>query len=248
MGQLRKRGNVWWLRYFRNGKRYEESSGSDKKGVARDLLRLREGDIAKGMPVSSRMNRYRFADAIADIKAEYRAKARRSLPELERRIKLHLDPWFGNRRMSDITTSDVLAFTDSRLEKKASHGEINRELSVLKRMFSLAVKHNRLMYKPHIPMLAEDNVRKGFVDRDQFETIRTKLPEHLRAVVTFAYLTGWRIQSEILGLEWRQVDLKAGTVCLDPGSTKNREGRTICFADNNELRLLFEELWKTHER
>ena len=35
------------------------------------------------------------------------------------------------------------------------------------------------------------------------------------------------MQSEVLPLEWRNVDLKAGAVTLDPGTTKNGEGRTI---------------------
>jgi len=39
--------------------------------------------------------------------------------------------------------------------------------------------------------------------------------------VTFAYITGWRVPSEVLPLEWRQVDLDAGTVQLDSGQTKN---------------------------
>lgn len=30
--------------------------------------------------------------------------------------------------------------------------------------------------------------------------------------------------SEVLPLQWSQVDFKAGTVRLDPGTTKNREG------------------------
>jgi hypothetical protein len=32
MGELRKRGNVGQIRYYRNGQRYEESTGSDKRG------------------------------------------------------------------------------------------------------------------------------------------------------------------------------------------------------------------------
>jgi integrase len=66
-------------------------------------------------------------------------------------------------------------------------------------------------------------------ERDQFESVRAHLPDWLQGVVTFAYLTGWRIQSEVLPLEWRQVDLIAGVVRLDPGTTKNREGRTFPF-------------------
>ena len=34
MGALKKRGSIWWVRYSRNGKRYEESSGSTKRTTA----------------------------------------------------------------------------------------------------------------------------------------------------------------------------------------------------------------------
>jgi len=40
-------------------------------------------------------------------------------------------------------------------------------------------------------------------------------------------ITGWRINSEVLTLQWRQVDFNAGTVRLDPGTTKNGEGRVF---------------------
>jgi integrase len=229
MGQLRKRGGVWWIRYYRDGRRFEESARTDKYESARALLRNREADISKGMPVSSQMGRFRFDNAATDIENEYVANGRRSLGELKRRIKLHLTPYFGARRMSTITTADVRAFTRKRLEAKASAGEINRELAILKRMFTLAVKGNKLMVRPYIPMLQENNVRAGFFEREQFNNVRAQLSAALQAVVTFAYLTGWRIQSEILPLQWRQIDLQAGTVRLDPGTTKNRDGRLFPF-------------------
>ena len=102
---------------------------------------------------------------------------------------------------------------------------MNRELAVLKRMFTLAVKGNKLMVRPHIPMLQEHNVRAGFFERETFDAVRAALPAALRPVVTFAYLTGWRVQSEILPMQWRQVDLQPRTVPLDPGPTKNKQGR-----------------------
>jgi integrase len=39
----------------------------------------------------------------------------------------------------------------------------------------------------------------------------------------------WRIRAEILPLEWRQVDWTGRVVRLDPGTTKNREGRRFPF-------------------
>ena len=71
MGELKRRGNVWWIRYYRNGRRYEESAQTEKWEKARDLLRDREGEISKGIPVSSAMGRFKFADAAKDIEDEY---------------------------------------------------------------------------------------------------------------------------------------------------------------------------------
>ena len=98
-----------------------------------------------------------------------------------------------------------------------SNAEINRELTALKRMFNLAIQAGKLLQKPHIPFLKEDNVRVGFFERDQVLAVLAHLPEPVRPAASFAYLTGWPVDSEVLSLEWRQVDFGAGEVRLDPG-------------------------------
>ena len=77
-----------------------------------------------------------------------------------------------------------------------------------------------------IPMLKERNVRKGFIEQEAYISLRGALPEYLKPVLTFAYLSGWR-RSEILGLTWHQVNLGDGIVRLEPGDSKNDEGRTL---------------------
>jgi integrase len=248
MGELRQRGRIWWIRYYRNGRRYEESSGSEKKGAVIDLLKIREGDSARGLPVTPKIGRLRFEEAAADVVTDYRVNGKRTLVDVERRIKNHLTPFFGGRRMANITTAEVRAFIASRQAAKASSAEINRELSILKRAYRLALKDGKLLHAPHVPMLEERNIRQGFFEREMFEAVRAALPQPLRLVVTFAYLTGWRIRSEILPLQWRQVDRKGGVVRLEPGTTKNSEGRTFPYRDLlPELRDTIEAQWKTHE-
>jgi integrase len=89
--------------------------------------------------------------------------------------------------------------------------------------------------------MREDNVRTGFFERELFEKVRAELPEEIRPIATFAYLTGWRSPSEILTLQWRQIDLTVGTVRLDPGTTKNGEGRLFPFGSHlPEFRMLVE--------
>ena len=90
---------------------------------------------------------------------------------------------------------------------------------------------------PKIKMLKEDNVRRGFFERAEFEKVREALPESLRPMVTLAYYTGWR-REELLSLQWRQVDLEAGTVTLD--TSKNGEGRTFVFDGLTEVQTMFE--------
>lgn len=258
MGQIRRRGNRWWIRYSRNGKRYDESSGSVRKGDAVALLKLREGDIAKGVAVTPQIGRLRFDEAAGDVVADYKVNGQKSIDSVERRIRKHLLAFFGGYRMTNITTADIRVFIarrktpmatpDGRILPGASNAEINRELAILKRAFRLAQQAEKLIHRPHIPMLKEDNVRQGFFERAEFDDVRSKLPDELRGVVTLAYFAGWRIASEVLPLKWTHVDRAAKTVRLDPGHSKNGEGRTLPCGLLPELWAVIDTQWSEHER
>lgn len=68
-----------------------------------------------------------------------------------------------------------------------------------------------------------------------------------QGIVTLAYYTGWRVTSEILTLEWRQIDRAAGVIRLEPGTTKNRDGRLFKYAELDELQAAVDGLWARHE-
>ena len=226
---------TWWIQYRVAGRVQCESSRSTKRADAVDLLKRREGDVVRGLPVSAKVGQLRIEEAAEDLFNDYRTNGKRSLADVKRRVEKHLQPFFGNRRMTAITTVEVRVFTVARQTAGASNGEINRELTALKRMYSLAIQAGKL----YIPMLKEHNVRTGFFEREQFESIQAQLPLAFRGVAAFAYATGWRTPSEILPLELRQVDFVAGEVRLDPGTTKNDEGRVFPFTA--ELRRILEE-------
>ena len=38
-----------------------------------------------------------------------------------------------------------------------------------------------------------------------------------------------------MGLQWRQVDLKGGTIRLEAAQSKNRQGRVLAFAPDSPL-------------
>lgn len=97
---------------------------------------------------------------------------------------------------------------------------LNRELAALKRGFRLAHRAGRVAAVPAFSLLHESNARTGFFEREQFEVVLTHLPEDLRPVIHTAFLTGWRIDSELLTRRRQHVDLKAGWLRLEPGEGK----------------------------
>lgn len=246
--QVKHESRVWWIRYYRNGRRHEESTGSTRKSDAEWLLKVREGAVAKGEPVSAEVVRLTFDQAAADVVRDYRVNGKRTLGHLERRLTLHLLPYFGGRRLTSINTAEVRAYCEHRQGEGASNGTINRELTVLKRAFTLAAQAGKVLHRPHVPMLREAEPRSGFFERSEFEDVRAALPEHLRGVATFAYLTGWRVPSEILPLTWPQVDRRAKVIRLEPGMTKNREARTLPYGSLPALVDVVETAWREHQR
>ena len=105
--------------------------------------------------------------------------------------------------MTKITAADINAYVEHRQKKGAAAASINRELAILKRAYTLAIRAGKLLHahRPYIALLAEHNVRTGFFEADQFTTVKGTLRPALQPVAEFAYLTGWRVHSEVLPLE-----------------------------------------------
>jgi integrase len=193
------------------------------------------------------MNRVTLGELAEDVYNDYQMNKLKTLDDLKRRFNKHLLPFFGEyRRASTLTTSKINEYIVHRQEQGASNAGINRELAALKRSFSLGVKADppRLARKPHIKMLKEDNVRQGFFEHQDFESVRNHLPNYLKPFVTFSYITGWR-KGEVRNLEWSQVDFKNEWVILEVGTTKNKDARKFPFTD--ELREVLQQQWEDRE-
>lgn len=245
MGMIYKRGRIWWLKYYRDGRPFFESSGSIQEAEARRLLKKREGEIAIGKRPGIYFDRIRFDDLAEDFLNDYEINGK-STNRAKHSIK-HLKRAFGGLRVTVIDTPRVKAYIKMRSKEGAAAGTINLELAMFKRMLNLGAKQTprKVDRVPYIPALKVNNVRKGFFEHGDFLALREVLPDHLKSFTTFAYKTGWRI-SEISNLQWSQVDREQGIVHLDPGETKNDEGRTVYLDD--ELKEIFRAQWEARRR
>ena len=237
-GHVYRRGKVFWFKFFDvMGKPHWRSSGSRDRSVAETMLRDQLGQRDRGgapLPDPRRVS----VDSILDsLLAEYRLNGRRSIERVDLSCR-HLLRFFEGRAAAGVTGAEVVKYADLRRQGGAAAATVNRELAALRRAYRLAIRYGVLPTMPPITTLREDNVRTGFVDQDQIDAVCRHLSEERAAVARFCYITGWRSSSEAFPLRWSQVDLKGGLVRLEPGTTKNREGRA--FPLTPELRELLE--------
>lgn len=238
-GRIYQRGQTWWIDYSHNGERYRESSGSTKKKDARKLLQKRLGEISDGT-FAPNADEVTLGDLCEIIEDDYITQGRKSLPRLKTSLR-HLRERIGkDTKALDITTARIKRYIRRRKEEDGvANATVNKELAALNRAYTLAEEDGLLNRSPHVPKLRTDNTRERFLTMADVEAICEEITEPLEPVVRFAALTGWR-KGEILDLRWRQVDFDAQEIRLDPGETKNREGRVVPFGTYPQLHRLLE--------
>lgn len=169
---------------------------------------------------------------LRDYRLNSRATALRIEPAF-RHLMQHLPERFPLEESHEQSVRYILA----RADEGAKPATILYEIAALGRAFSLATRSRLIPAKPILARPAVNNVRRGFLPSESMRLLLRSLREPVRSISQFAYITGWR-KSEVLSLTWSQVDWDSGTVRLEPGSTKNREGRTYPFWPHRELTAL----------
>jgi site-specific recombinase XerC len=163
---------------------------------------------------------------------DYHIANKRSVRDVEWRRDKHLVPRFGTTKTSEFGSLQIRRYISERRREGASDSTINRELSIVRRGFGLAMKSDPplLTYAPHIPKLDEDNVRQGFVEYNQYVALRNALPAHLKCLQVVGYHVSNRVV-ELRKLEWPQVDLRGREIRLQKRQVKGKRQRTLPIYD-----------------
>jgi integrase len=238
LGSVFKRGKVYYIIFTHRGRRYKESSGSTQRKVAIALLRKRIAEVVEGrlMPSAERTT---FDDLVKLIEGDYAARGNKTTRDMLGRVA-HLREAFGKFRPADITFQDLQKYIAKREDAGAKPATVRHEVTVFGRMFRLGVMAGMLKGVPPLPTVTVRNVRQGFFTSAELARVLDALPRVLAPAIEFASITGFRI-GEIRSLTWAQVDLGHSILRLEPGTTKNDEGRTWPFDLHARLGALIRE-------
>ncbi|MBX3341995.1 MAG: site-specific integrase [Nitrospira sp.] len=237
-GRIYRRGKIWWLQYSYLGQDRRESTKSTNRKVAEKLLTARMSAKDQGTLPEGTVTRLCFEDLAVKVEQNYTKKHNRSLDRAQDAFKA-LAVKFAGFQTYAITTDRLEEYWQDRKAAGMADATIVYEIRMLKRGFKLAK-----LAPPFFEAPAIDNARQGFFERQDFERVLSYLPPYLRPVMEFGYYTGWRVISEVLPLQWKQVDWQAGTVKLEVGTTKNGEGRIFPFAQLPQLAAVLKTQWE----
>lgn len=236
-GTLYLRGDIWWVKIRVDGRPVYESSKSTKKSEA---IKLRDKLLAKksrGELSGGSADKVLITELLNDVlKSDIKPSTRYVW---EKVIEKNIRPFFGNLKAQRLTTDHMDRYREKRKAEGRSDATVNRELSILRTSFHNARKRTppKVLIVPYFPIVAETNIRKGFVGDDQYEKLRDELPQELKALFVTGYITGLR-RGEITAIQWPQVDFEAGLITLEKGETKNDEPRSVPILDGDMRDLL----------
>lgn len=162
------------------------------------------GDRKSGKVVG-RPDRVTLADLRTGLQRHYQREGNRSLRRAKQALD-HLEKFFGAKtRAVKITKPAAAEYFEYRLAAGAARGTVCYEIRILGAAFGVAVDDELLAVRPVFKLPALRNARSGFFEDGDFAALLLELPAHIRPVVQFLHMTGWR-KSEALGLTWDQVD------------------------------------------
>lgn len=218
----------WQITITYKGKRYKASSKTTSKKNAESIESKIRTQLVEGRWLDKLEGEKRtFKELAEKYIHEYAKLHKRSWDKDAERIDNHLIPFFGKMMVTEISPKHISAYKGRRYGQGVCSATINRELTILKHMYSIAVKEwewCRDNPVKRVSMEKERPPRDRWLTYEDETRLLTACPEGLKEVIIFALNTGMR-QGEILSLKWKDVNLFQGIATLE--MTKNGDKRSI---------------------
>jgi integrase len=83
-----------------------------------------------------------------------------------------------------------------------------------------------VLHNPPVEKIPENNVRTGFLEKDDYDRLLAELPEYLKLALVIAYHTGCRL-GEVMSLRWPDINLQGGEIIIRAENAKSKKHRVL---------------------
>jgi integrase len=245
---------------------------------ARDAAKQALGDVAAGGDPAMDRSEARHGDTMADLAKDYierHARPHKKPTSVEADCRFFnriILPYFGKRKVKDITRADIGKFHHAH---QSTPVQANRCLSLLSKLFSLAeewgLRPEQTNPCKHVQRYKERKIERYLSNEEmtmlgqtlaEVEADASEMSSAILAI-RLLLLTGCRV-SEILSLQWADVDLEAGLLRLKDSKTGPKDvpiplpavdvflhaprladNPFVCFGAKEKARLIgIEKIWR----
>lgn len=213
----RKDSSVYWVKLHHSGRVVQKSTGTSDKEAAREFhdrlkVSLWEQERFGVKP------RYSWSQAAGRWIEETNDKATHH-QDIAKLKWLH--PMLGNLMLDEISLDVIARIKTARL-KVGGKSTTNRFLALVRSILKRAVDEWEWLEKaPKVKLYKEPDGRVRFISPEQVQTLLSEVPAHQRDMIRFALLTGLR-QSNVVKLEWSEIDLNQSHMWVNAIFSKNR--------------------------
>jgi integrase len=223
-----KRGSVWWTHFRHNGRNFQKSLNTSDRKLAQAIEAKIITELVQGnyyeKPIGSHKTFNNMMDKFMDEHApNVSIGTRRGYSSYLN----HLDSFFKDFILTSISSKMITEYKKLRKDQGAKPASVNKELAMLSKAFSLAVKEWEWLNENPVSKVSyekENNERDRWLTIDEEKRILEHCPIWIKEIVVFDLSTGLR-QDELLSLEWSRVNFILKTILIN--KSKNGKPRTI---------------------
>lgn len=266
---LFRRGEIWYASYsLPGGKRIKESLGTTDKRQAQELHDKRKAELWRVDRLGD------FPDVTfeeACLRWIEEKSDKKSLDTDKGRMGFWLEHFEGVR-LKDITEARIysavsrmhnrsnLEIWKARVEAARKKGKPDpvyvakpvttstkaKHLALMKAILRAAERDWKWLEKaPVIKIPTVRNKRVRWLERDEAKRLIDECPEPLKSVVKFALATGLR-RSNIINLEWQQIDMQRRVAWVNPEDSKSNRAIGVALNDT-ACKVLRDQIGNHHK-
>ena len=222
----RKGSPHWWVRFTHNGRRIQQSTGTEEKLKAQQYHDKFKASLWDQQRLGARPSRS-WNDAVTKWLKETSHKATHATDISRLRW---LDKYLGGMPLNSITRETIARIGDIKA-RESTEPTANRSVALIRAILrKAAFDWEWLDRVPKVRLFKEQTRRIRWITRSEAVRLLSFLPAHQADMARFALNTGLR-QANVTGMEWSQIDMSRRVAWVHADQAKARKAIAVPLND-----------------